>query len=91
MQQSGFLAVVVLLSTFGAVGCSPPQPAASTRPNVVFVLTDDQRWDAISLQGNSAPLETPHIDRLGREGVYFRNAFATTSLCSPSRASILTG
>jgi N-acetylglucosamine-6-sulfatase len=58
---------------------------------VVFVLTDDQRWDAISLQGNSGPLRTPNIDRLGQEGVYFRNAFATTSLCSPSRASIQTG
>src|SRR5262245_48033382 len=61
------------------------------RPNVVFVLTDDQRWDAISLQGNSGELKTPNIDRIGREGVYFRNAFATTALCSPSRATIQTG
>jgi N-acetylglucosamine-6-sulfatase len=68
------------------------QPAAQKkRPNVVFVLTDDQRWDSISIEGHSGPLQTPNIDRLGHEGVYFRNAFATTSLCSPSRASIQTG
>src|SRR5215471_16147002 len=65
-------------------------PAAEKRPNVVFVLTDDQRWDTISLNERSA-IKTPHIDRLGKEGVYFRNAFCTTSLCSPSRASILSG
>jgi arylsulfatase A-like enzyme len=60
------------------------------RPNVLFMLTDDQRWDAIGLSGNKE-LSTPNMDRLGKEGVYFRNAFCTTSLCSPSRASILSG
>ena len=63
---------------------------AEQRPNVVFVLTDDQRWDTISLNDRSV-VKTPNIDRLGREGFYFRNAFCTTSLCSPSRASILSG
>src|SRR5439155_6802465 len=53
-------------------------------------LTDDQRWDTISLNERSQ-VKTPNIDRLGKEGVYFRNAFCTTSLCSPSRASILSG
>lgn len=60
------------------------------RPNVVFVITDDQRWDALSFAGNRS-LQTPHIDRLASEGVYFKNYFCTTSLCSPSRASILSG
>lgn len=60
------------------------------RPNVLFILTDDQRWDAIGL-GGAKHLQTPHMDRLGREGIYFKNAFCTTSLCSPSRASILSG
>jgi len=64
--------------------------AMKRRPNVVFILTDDQRADCISLSGSKYP-QTPNIDRLGREGVYFRNAFCTTSLCSPSRASILSG
>jgi len=63
---------------------------AQSRPNVVLVLTDDMRWDCLSLNPRSV-VKTPHIDRLGREGLYFRNAFCTTSLCSPSRASILSG
>src|SRR5687768_4006189 len=67
-----------------------PHNASSRQPNVVFVLTDDQRWDTVSLNPRSQ-VKTPNIDRLGREGVYFRNAFCTTSLCSPSRASILSG
>jgi len=60
------------------------------RPNVLFVLTDDQRWDALSSAGNPH-LNTPHIDRLADEGLFFQNHFCTTSLCSPSRASILGG
>jgi N-acetylglucosamine-6-sulfatase len=64
--------------------------AAERRPNVVFVLTDDQRADCLGLAGHPY-LKTPNIDRLGKEGVYFPNAFCTTSLCSPSRASILSG
>lgn len=64
--------------------------AAADRPNVIFVLTDDQRGDCLGLAGHPH-LKTPNIDRLGKEGLYFKNAFCTTSLCSPSRASILSG
>lgn len=60
------------------------------RPNVLFILTDDQRYDALSCMGHKH-LKTPNIDRLAREGLLFRNHFCTTSLCSPSRASILSG
>jgi len=60
------------------------------KPNVIVIITDDQRWNAFSLAGHKH-LKTPHIDRLGKEGVWFKNAFCTTSLCSPSRASILSG
>lgn len=60
------------------------------RPNVVFILTDDQRSDALSCMGHPH-LKTPHIDRLAKEGLLFKNHFCTTSLCSPSRASILGG
>ena len=63
---------------------------AAERPNVLFILTDDQRWDCVSLNPRSI-IATPHIDRLGHEGLYFPNHFCTTSLCSPSRASILSG
>ncbi len=60
------------------------------RPNLVFVLCDDLRWDCMSCAGHPY-LKTPNIDRLANEGVRFANAFCTTSLCSPSRASILSG
>lgn len=63
---------------------------AAERPNLLFVLCDDIRWDAIGL-GGAKYLKTPHIDRLGKEGVHFQHTFCTTSLCSPSRASILSG
>jgi N-acetylglucosamine-6-sulfatase len=71
-------------------GLTSVDAAEAKRPNVLFILTDDQRWDALGLAGNKH-LKTPNMDRLGREGVHFRNAFCTTSLCSPSRASILSG
>jgi N-acetylglucosamine-6-sulfatase len=60
------------------------------KPNIIFVLVDDLRWDDLGCAGHPFS-QTPHIDRVAREGVQFLNAFATTPLCSPSRASILTG
>ncbi len=63
---------------------------AAERPNVLFILCDDLRPDALGCYG-SPHVHTPNIDRLAAEGVRFRNAFCTTSLCSPSRASILSG
>ena len=72
--------------------CASFQPAAgqARRPNVVFVITDDQRWDSLGVTGHPFA-RTPNIDRLAREGVLFRNFFTTTPLCSPSRAGFLTG
>jgi N-acetylglucosamine-6-sulfatase len=67
-----------------------PAVAQARRPNVVFVITDDQRWDSLGATGHPFA-KTPNIDRLAREGVLFRNFFVTTPLCSPSRASFLTG
>lgn len=67
-----------------------PGELEASRPNILLVLTDDHRWDALSAQGH-AFLKTPNLDRLIAEGVHFENAFVTTSLCSPSRATILTG
>ncbi len=60
------------------------------RPNIVFVLSDNQNWKFMSCAGHPF-LDTPNMDRLAGEGVLFTNAFVTTSLCSPSRASFLTG
>ena len=67
-----------------------PLAAAARRPNIVFILVDDLRWDEFGAPGHPFAL-SPNADRLAREGVNFRNAFATTPLCSPSRASFLTG
>lgn len=65
-------------------------PDAKKR-NVVFILTDDHRYDYMGFTGKVEWLETPNMDKLAAEGSYMKNAFVTTSLCSPSRASILTG
>ena len=63
--------------------------ADTAKRNIIFILIDDQRWDAI---GALNPyFTTPHIDKLMANGVYFPNSFVTTSLCSPSRASFLSG
>ncbi|MCK5940566.1 MAG: sulfatase-like hydrolase/transferase, partial [Planctomycetes bacterium] len=67
-----------------------PATAQDARPNLLLVVTDDQRFDQMSCAGHPV-LETPTMDRLARDGVRFRNAFVTTAICAASRASILTG
>lgn len=67
------------------------RPANGKPRSVIFILTDDHRYDALGFLKGQSFLETPHLDSLARDGVHFKNAFVTTSLCSPSRASILTG
>jgi N-acetylglucosamine-6-sulfatase len=66
------------------------QPGAKPR-NIVFILTDDHRYDALGFLKPQTFLETPNLDRLAAEGVHFKNGMVTTALCSPSRASIFTG
>lgn len=61
-----------------------------SRPNILCIVVDDLRWDELGCTGHPFA-QTPHIDRLAKEGVTFRNAFATIPICSPSRASIFTG
>lgn len=63
---------------------------ARQRPSIVVVLVDDLRWDELGCSGHPF-VQTPHIDRIAREGARFRNAFCTTPLCSPVRACLLTG
>ncbi len=84
-----FLVAFAMLATFGC-GSEESRVAAARSPNVVFILVDDLRWDDIGVAGHPFA-ETPAIDQLAREGARFLNAFATTPLCSPSRAAILTG
>lgn len=60
------------------------------QPNIVFLFSDDQRWDAVGYSGNDI-IHTPNLDRLAEEGVWFKNAFVTTAICMSSRGSVATG
>jgi N-acetylglucosamine-6-sulfatase len=88
------LAAAFLLTTCAAPAETRSPSAAPAnqprRPNIVVVLVDDMRWDEMRVAGHPF-IDTPHMDRVAREGARFLNAFATTPLCSPSRASFLTG
>ena len=65
---------------------------AGAKPrNVIFILSDNHRYDFMGFTGKVPGLKTPNLDRIANEGAVFQNAFVTTALCSPSRASILTG
>src|SRR5690606_38158916 len=79
------LAATVVAAFIPAAAAQEP-----ARPNVVIVLCDDMRWNAMSCAGHPH-LRTQHTDRLAHERLLMENAFCTTSLCSPSRASILSG
>lgn len=93
---AGALALALGLSRAVARPSSGPPPversprASGERLNVLFILSDDQRWDTLGAAGN-AVVRTPHLDRLAAEGTLFRNSFCTTSICSVSRASLLSG
>ncbi|MCY3972432.1 MAG: sulfatase-like hydrolase/transferase [Acidobacteria bacterium] len=82
------LLLLLLPTLSSAQGAAERQ--ASERPNILFILTDNQPAEALGAYGNRE-FETPHLDRLAREGMLFTRAFSTNGLCTPSRASILTG
>lgn len=78
-------------ATLATIGLASPASAQeNARPNILFILVDDLRWDQLSCAGHPV-VRTPNIDRLAKEGANLRNAFVTTPLCSPSRASFFTG
>lgn len=87
-----------LLSSLVAVACAPVLFGATAhaanadgakKPNIVYIIVDDQRFDAMGFMNPAAV--TPNMDKIAANGVHFKNAFVTTSLSSPSRASVLTG
>jgi arylsulfatase A-like enzyme len=84
------LSSVLGMGTASAVLGRPHKSVERHRPNIVFFLGEGLRADEFSIAGNPI-LKTPNMDRIGREGVIFRNAFVTNALCLPSRASILSG
>ncbi|MHB9142373.1 MAG: sulfatase family protein [Paludibacter sp.] len=79
------MGVISSLQSYSVVKAEQKQ-----RPNIIFILTDDQRWDAMGAMGNPI-IQTPNMDKLATAGILFQNAFVTTALCCVSRASILTG
>lgn len=90
MRKLVIAQVAIVLMIAGSVCLAPANRPQQRRPNIIFILIDDLRWDDLGITGHPF-VKTPNIDRIGREGVLFRNAFMTTPLCSPSRASFLTG
>lgn len=82
---------ILLLLIFGFRIAKANEPQKPHKKNVIFILSDDHRYDFMGFMGKVPFLETPNMDRMAKEGVHLENAFVTTSLCSPSRASILTG
>ncbi|MHC4993460.1 MAG: sulfatase-like hydrolase/transferase, partial [Planctomycetota bacterium] len=86
---TAFLISLISFSSRAADYTPRVQPGAKQR-NIVFILSDDHRYDVMGFMGHPY-VETPQMDDMAARGVHFKNAFVTTSLCSPSRASILTG
>lgn len=87
LKQEVFIAVCLSCC---ALTCDVASGADSSRPNLVFLMTDNQRVDALGCYGNKV-IQTPNIDALAAEGVRFTRAYCTTSICAASRASIFTG
>jgi len=83
--------LALLLLSFTIVPVQAQKPKAAQQKNIIFILADDHRYDAMGFMKKNAWAETPGLDRLAAEGKHMKNAFVSTALCSPSRASILTG
>ena len=83
----------VFLVVFSLACLATTVPASGNngaRPNIVFIMIDDLGWMDLACQGNQL-VETPNIDRFAKQGIRFTNAYAAAPVCSPTRASILTG
>src|SRR5688572_17562357 len=81
----------IAFSLTAAAQVDKKQKTTKRPMNVVFILADDHRYDFMGFMKKVPWLETPNMDRMASEGAHLKNAFVTTALCSPSRASILTG
>ncbi|KAA5824870.1 Bacterial alpha-L-rhamnosidase [Algibacter amylolyticus] len=81
---------MLLSAIYSLNSISAQQADTLEKPNIIFILTDDQRFDAIGYAGNKF-VETPEMDNLAKSGTYFNKAIVTTPICAASRASILTG
>jgi len=84
------ITALIFVLSFTFFGCKQLKAQVNEKPNIIFILTDDQRWDAMGYSGNKI-IQTPEMDKLAQSGAYFRNAIVTTPICSASRASIFSG
>ena len=84
------LTLIVAALVFAVAVPTQPPALAADRPNIIFIMSDDHAAHAISAYGSQVN-QTPHLDRLAREGALLTNVFVTNSICTPSRAAILTG
>ncbi|WP_282035732.1 sulfatase-like hydrolase/transferase [Saccharicrinis aurantiacus] len=84
-----FFLILMCLSTI-CVKQIKAQTGSKEKPNIIFILTDDQRWNALGYAGNKE-IQTPEMDKLAQEGAFFSKAIATTPICSASRSSLFTG
>jgi arylsulfatase A len=82
--------ILLAAGSLAAGGCIGPSPTGQVSPNILLIVADDLGWADLGCYGADLH-ETPHIDKLAAEGILFTNAFAAAPVCSPTRASILTG
>jgi arylsulfatase A-like enzyme len=87
-QTFAWVAIPILIASFATL---PSSSHAQTKPNVVFILADDLGWSDTTLFGTTSFYKTPNIERLAARGMTFTQAYSDSPLCSPTRASILTG
>ncbi|CAN5272335.1 sulfatase [soil metagenome] len=86
MRLTFIITILVVSSIFNTSSAQKKKPV-----NIIYILSDDHRYDFMGFMNKVPRLKTPGMDRMAKEGAHLKNAFVTTSLCSPSRASILTG
>ena len=83
--------VYYFLVFFMVLGCATEQQQKPNRPNIIYILADDLGYGDLKYYNNNSKIKTPHLDRLARQGMSFMDMHSTSSVCTPTRYSILTG
>ena len=89
-RHANLLAVLLCLLAIPSVARAAEASASDSPPNVIMIMSDDQGWGDVGFNGN-AEIKTPHLDAMAANGVKFDRFYAASSICSPTRASCLTG
>ena len=84
------ISLSITLCLFASLGIASTAELKNTKPNIIYLMADDQNFGSIGIYGNSEVI-TPNMDKLGRDGVIFDRHYNTTSICMASRASVMTG